>query len=619
MPDIRIIDIHAGKPDANDEVEDNGYQTLLENFIAPSNFNFDKLLNDSFYYIVGYKGTGKTALLYYLDFVTKNIDQSSCSSFIFFKSDYSDLDKDEFSAITQYLKSSISISKDIGMDGQDFEFIWRWLFYQRILDDNEANDMNLFVEDDNWNMFKKSLQRVEYTRKKRKLYIPKKIRFATEINDPMSSIKYKPEFELDFSEPMSNATLAYRKFVDMINELDEIFPLLSKTDTPYYIFVDELEAYYGQESIFLRDLKLIRDLIFTIKKLNTLMSSFNTGKAKIICSVRTEILNAINRFIVSKELNKITSGYQVPLIWDYTNTNSYEHPIIKILTKKISIAESKSGNVMNDREIVQKWFPEKIDGIDASNHILNNSWCKPRDIVRLISSAQGYLCSNNTSFNASTFNMLRRTYSDESLKEIKQEMQALYSIEQIETIFSCFIGFRYTFSISDLQKRIDTHFCDTILAQSLVTILRDLYRLGVIGNYAKATGSYRWHHKGNDGLIISEDWSIMIHYALRNALSVSERQDNRFDRASLAAPQAGEIVDVVVNHIVTNYIIVTFIKGNNKYTGSIHVSQLSKTYIRDIFTYTSVGEKIRAVILGYDQLHGKWRLSSKEIDQGIKA
>lgn len=52
-------------------------------------------------------------------------------------------------------------------------------------------------------------------------------------------------------------------------------------------------------------------------------------KTKIICSVRTEILNAINRFVVTKELNKVTSGYEVPLIWDYTNTNSFSHPILK--------------------------------------------------------------------------------------------------------------------------------------------------------------------------------------------------------------------------------------------------------------------------------------------------
>lgn len=58
------------------------------------------------------------------------------------------------------------------------------------------------------------------------------------------------------------------------------------------IFIDELEAYYGNRQIFERDLALIRDLIFTVKRFNTIFAKSHAGKTKIICSVRSEIINA---------------------------------------------------------------------------------------------------------------------------------------------------------------------------------------------------------------------------------------------------------------------------------------------------------------------------------------
>ena len=63
---IKIKDIYAGKPDAKDEIEVEGYEKFLDSYITPSCFDADNLINGTFCFISGYKGTGKTALLYYL-------------------------------------------------------------------------------------------------------------------------------------------------------------------------------------------------------------------------------------------------------------------------------------------------------------------------------------------------------------------------------------------------------------------------------------------------------------------------------------------------------------------------------------------------------------------------
>ena len=80
---ITIKNIYAGKPDAKDEVEVEGINSFLQNYVMPDNFNIISLIEGTGYFITGYKGTGKTALLYYLDNYIRKKDAITCSSFAF--------------------------------------------------------------------------------------------------------------------------------------------------------------------------------------------------------------------------------------------------------------------------------------------------------------------------------------------------------------------------------------------------------------------------------------------------------------------------------------------------------------------------------------------------------
>ena len=244
-------------------------------------------------------------------------------------------------------------------------------------------------------------------------------------------------------------------------------------------FIDELEAYFGMK-IYLSELHLMR-------------LDFHDKIEWAVFNIPTKQKNFFNKnrdikmpltFIVTKELNKVM-GFEVPLVWDYTNTNSFAHPIMKILIKRIELSEKIYGAVPSEKEIIAKWFPEKIRGIEPANYILNNSWCKPRDIVRFILAAKSCLCSTNSSFSQATCEMCHKKYSLDSLTEIKEEMRALYSPEQIDCINTCLNGFRAVFSIRELEERISKHFKDSILSDDLNSVLQDLYRLGIIGNYLK--------------------------------------------------------------------------------------------------------------------------------------
>ncbi|MBE5740274.1 MAG: hypothetical protein E7352_01050 [Clostridiales bacterium] len=600
---IKIKDIYAGKPDAKDEIEVEGYEKFLDSYITPSCFDADNLINGTFCFISGYKGTGKTALLYYLQDYVSNIDQSTVTSFILFKGDYSDIERQEMLHLSKRLVSTISISNDIILEGEDFEIIWRWLFYIRIWEDNKNSNENLFLKDDKWKQFESIIKKINNIANKRKLVIPRIFKIGLTMTQADTSIR--PEAEIDFSDPQATNTAAYRKLVKYIEELDAIFPTLQRTDIPYYIFVDELEAYYGEDKVFKRDLKLIRDLIFTIKKLNLVARNMVGGKIKIICSIRKEIINSINRFVVTKELNKTTSGFDVPLNWNYSNTNSFEHPILKILLKRILMAEKLPDTIENEKQIIKKWFPASIEDFDAASYILNNSWFKPRDIVRLILTAKTGLSGENTSFNANTFHLIRKEYSRESLNEIREEMRALYSENEIDTIFSCLTGFRKVFSLKNIEERIEKYFSQTFLKEKLQDILQDLYRLGVLGNYSRIGDLYRWQHKGDDKLILSDDWGITIHFALQSILSVNSKLDSGLNNYEQRI-KVGNCYESIIINFNNNYIFVEFENNQKQYTGYINrrFSYMPDSKIKE-------GASLNAQIIGYDNTTKNWSMIIK--------
>lgn len=606
----RIKDIYAGKPDAKDAVESIGLKSFIDTFVMPENFNLEALVSGSCYFITGYKGTGKTALLYYIDNMIKKMDAQTCSSFIFFKGDYSDLKKQEMENIAKRLISAISIGNDVILEGTDFEYIWRWLLYSRIIEDNTAFNYGLFKNNEKWRQFEEKLSQITSGRKKRFLTIPPIIKLACPIKDGTNLSSVTPSIELKLNDANIQETKEYALFVKLIDEADNLFLELERSDIPYYIFIDELEAYNGDSVVFKRDLRLIRDLIFSVKKINQVMASYGEITTKIICSVRTEIINAINRFIISKEINKITSGYEVPLKWNYTNTNSFSHPIMKILTKRIEYAERKNNEFVDEKTLIEKWFPETLNNADASNYILNNSWCKPRDMVRLILAAQNCLASSECCFSQKVIDQCRKDYSRESLTEIKEEMRALYSAEDIDLIFTCFTGYKRVFSIAELKDRIKRNYNNSVLSNNLQMVLTDLYRLGVIGNYFSGAGSYRWQHKGEDGIIIDDDWKIAIHYGLLNTLSVNSKQDRaRPQNADKVVLKAGDIVCFIMMKNVLSGALGFFEIGDEKIKAFVHISQISKNYIDNIEDYLKIGKGYNARVLGYDEKHDCWQLS----------
>lgn len=604
MKDIRIRDLYAGRPDAKDEIYFDGSDSFIKTFVVADHFNLDLLISGKHCFITGFKGTGKTALLFYLDDMLKSKDSDTCSSFIFFKENFSDTERTSLQAFSRRISSSITVASGALTTATDFEYIWRWIILKQIVSDNEECSRNLFLDDEKWQHFERIVSRIKDPLNKRKILIPNKIKLSAPFKDPSTLTEVTPEIEVDLREPDSQS---YQEFIALVDEAEAALACLNRSDIPYYIFIDELEAYYGDENVFLRDLSMIRDLLFTVKRLNTVFARSGMKQIKIFCSVRSEILTAISRFVVTKELNKAISGFSVPLNWSYTNNNSYAHPIIQILLKRIAVcSECESEPSL---AIYRKWFPETIHSIEPASYILNNSWCKPRDMVRLIATAQNSLHNNASAFSEVVFNSISRAYSEDSLQEIKEELRALYTSEEIDSIITCFTGFRTTFSLQDLRYRVKAFFANTVLDNKFIDVLQDLYRLGFLGNFLPATKSYHWQHKGDPALIISDEWRIFIHYALHGALSLRSQNDVIQNRGK--PPQAGDTAKGTVIKILEYFAIIHFTFNGISCNGSLHISEFKKLgygFIANLSDVVHVGEQYDIVLIQFDSARARWKL-----------
>lgn len=605
MKNIKIKDIYAGNPDAKDEIDFEGSESFMKTFVVAGHFNIDSLINDSLFLITGFKGTGKTALLYYLEDKVCEYDSSTCSSFVFFKEEFPGCKRDELQKLSQRILSSITVDESTLLEEPDFEYIWRWLFFKRIISDNECQNRNLFKDNSDWQKFEATIEKISGIKDKKKLRIPKKLKLAVPCIDKNTNTEIAPEIEVDLQNAFSEH---YQEFIELLDEAENYFSRSIKTDIPYYIFVDELEAYYGDKKVFIRDLRMIRDLIITVKWFNTIFNRMHFSKTKIICSLRSEILNAISRFIVPKEINKITNGFSLPLNWNYTNSNSYMHPIIQIVLKRIALSSDRTDD--SSLDIYNEWFPENIRGMEPANYILNNSWCKPRDMVRLITTARNSIKNTSTAFTQIVFDTISHPYSQSSLEEIKEELRALYKSDEIDCIINCFTGFKTHFSVNDLRKRVDKYFKGTILDTKFTDILRDLYRLGFLGNFLPVSKEYHWQHKDDHLLILSDEWRLCVHYALHSALALSSRNDYAHTRKQL--PQIGDTSTCVVTKLFDTFALAEFELYGEKNLGTIHVSEfrnLIGCYISCLSDYISVGDTFNIVISKYNIKYRQWYLN----------
>jgi len=522
MGNLKLKDLYVGKIDGYNEFLEYGQDVCRGLFFEYPNFDLKRILNGSVYYICGDKGTGKTMLLKYVEaIVADNIAENS-TEFIRFKKDVDEDQRNQIkrAGIPQAPFEEI-IESEIPSDNTiDCVLAWQVYLIKVVVKRLNKTEYGVFERTDpQWvklnNIIKAIYDDSEETSLVKRI-LPKIKRGNIEIN----VAKYgKLNLDLEWLDD-NNSTASFNS---VSKKIVDLYSSLSSVENNLYIFVDELELSLKKTKKYERDITLIRDLIFAVQYMNEIAKQKGFS-VYIVTALRNEVYKNVKS--KGLEINKAIHDFGTQISWIQKGGNIINHPLLKMLELRFQYSEEQSGINISD-DIWTEYFLPTVGSaaVPIHNYILDQTWYRPRDIVRFFSVIQ-VMCGDKKYIDQETFDVVKQRYSEESWIEFEEVLTAKYSDQEVEGIKQALTGLRLPFSTSDFVAQIngkaDTFEEVEILRNSNKKppqILRDLYDIGVIGNYGSLA---RFSFKGDAD--IDPMMPLTFHYPLI-----------RFFRASIKA------------------------------------------------------------------------------------
>lgn len=510
---LKLKEIPLGSTDAKNELLSSTPEEIerfLASFVSPPALTIEKFVSRDKYYIVGLKGTGKTALLRYISL--KLEEEDSISSFVLFKSE---VDEDLRKDFSRAARVQMVTENGDSFEGDDFEAVWRWFIYRKIAAAIREKQAAPFQENGVLETFKELVN-------SEALIKPEKVglmRLVPNIRRGNIEISQSPKLGLELEWDENGR--AKVNFNDLVRRADQAFQDLTPDAQRLNIFFDELELSYGNGKQYQRDSRLVRDLIVSVEKLNAVAKA----KGFAVClyaAIRSEVLSSVDT--LGKEINKPIADFGSAILWNRPGLDAAQQPLLNIIEQRINNARREAKLApLPSLDLWRQYFPGNINNQRPQVYILHNSWYRPRDVVRLLLSVQDQY-PDETSFVLQGLEAVRKSYSTASWIEITEELKAKYKSEDINGIKYIFYGYQQISSLSNLGARADIvakdhkETADLLQKVSIKELVKDLYRIGVIGNIDKRRERMRFSFRGDDEILLDND--IFLHNALRAHLSV---------------------------------------------------------------------------------------------------
>jgi hypothetical protein len=495
-----LKDISFGDVDAKNEIlkqQRTGERDFFTSYSIPQKIDLDEFRNGQKHFILGLKGTGKTALLRYLH---DKVKEDGCTSeLLLFKSHVTEEDRQKLSAGAGF---QIVGTDDVPTFIQDFKEPWKWFIYQKIASILKISGVN----SDN------ALKLYKLTRVSENLITSTLGSLFSKISSGNLSFSGEAlgvavELGIDATPNKQASDVS----ISSVNRACSALLNKIELESSIYLFFDELELFHQTSDQFDRDRRIIRDLVAAISHING-DSAERGRKIFIVSSLRTEVLHSVLE--LGHEIGRDVDDFGDKLDWSNAK-DSPQHPLLNLIAKKISVSAG-----IDEDKVWEEFFPERINNQEYFRFLLGSSYYRPRDIVRLLRVARDY-DRHSEKFTTAHFDQTSTEYSKQTWLEITEELLASYSPEQISALQRVFLGFGTHFFMSDLQERVRTRHGSDKEVQSLFQkkgvnrILSDLYRIGVLGNDFIVRDSrketrrrYRWIFRGNTTLNDAERMAI---------------------------------------------------------------------------------------------------------------
>ena len=282
---IPISQMDFGRIDAKRELLDAhpvSIRRFLSTFQPPPNLRIQDFLDGRKSFVIGLKGTGKTALLLYVD--RTEVENGSETEFVLFKSDFSEEDRRRIQNNAQYFVADDARGKNRFQ--QDFENEWimflTQLLVQKLKGIPEYKSVPII------HRLASFIHYLELQPVSRALSLFPNLK-GGELLLKAGSSGFDAEFKGDIEFDSKKRTVAVKSAVDFLTNSMNAIP---GGPRKIVIFVDELEISYGDPASFERDARLIRDLVVVVSRLNDRFRK-RGASIRFIVAIRSEVLRTV--------------------------------------------------------------------------------------------------------------------------------------------------------------------------------------------------------------------------------------------------------------------------------------------------------------------------------------
>ena len=520
---LELSQIAFGKTDAFNELMELGSDYFLDAFVENDKYRMSEFLSGKKYYICGKKGAGKTAFLRFLECKLDTPDNLIIP--IRFKSDFDETDKSQLMSMSASSKDESNLDQpDVNtfiaskvISQKSYVLMWKTFLINQIVSHSKDGEYFVFKENDDYNLMV-SLLKVLYGSDTsiNGLIMPKLKKGTVEVSGSIASIiGANVKVEIDFDSKTHKAN-----YLKLAKKIVQLFGRLYFETTNVYVLVDELELSVRNKEQYQKDIALVRDLILAIEDVNKIALQKNY-KIHIIGSIRSEVINSV--LSAGYEINKSVEDYGVTVDWFQKGGDYRDNLLLKIIENKIHASEKLHG-IPCSSNVWDIYFDKTINGTEVRKYILNNTWYRPRDIVRLMILLQNQN-NNSNIFTQKSFDSAQQEYSSKMWNELSEELILSYTSDDLKAIktFLTRIELPFTYDyLIERQKKIEKIYPNVkafFEKVSMADFIEKMFSLGIVGNTGQRMVFYFF-----DDRDISLMNPMVIHTPLRNFFAVESQK-----------------------------------------------------------------------------------------------
>ncbi|KAA0682410.1 P-loop ATPase, Sll1717 family [Roseomonas genomospecies 6] len=498
-----LKEIDFGETDANAEwiisLRSNVEPLYVRAWSAPEINDYGAFLKGQKFIITGQKGTGKTAILRYMEREARR--EGYNTEFIVFKNEI--IREAELLKIDSSNFNGAVVEEDKLRGGKFYYHAIKRIMVSLLI--SKLNDVKLSEDVPGKDLFEKLFSKTG----KEAL----RIAFDSILNVVESS-------QVNV-EKISKGILRVDPGYLLKKANDDLFSrairLARDQKAKIRLFFDEMHFAFRDKESLRSDASLVRDTILVVQALNERFAEEGLDIVVYI-ALRKEFLDQPE--IAQADVVHVIESYGEAITWEH-HPAAINHPVFDFITLRFKAAMGKN---FSKTEMLETYLKE-IDPLD----LLDYTWSKPRDLVRFFKTAQS-IDGNTVVIPNHKYKTIIRKYSAQAWQESKSALAAFMPTEALpllekglKTLIPGQLDGSARTNLEKFQAAVKPAFAKAKAAgvkYDLSEFCGVLYMMGVFYYvYTDANGQfiYQQYHRGN--INPTQSGEIRIHSAVAKALS----------------------------------------------------------------------------------------------------